>query len=315
MTFELVTLRVGEPNVAVDIPVYREVLAGVSPYFRGAFKSSFKEATGKFLPLTHVSEQTFRIFLQWAHMQAKQDVGGEVPGIGALLPRREKDVVDAADDPEVSSPNADDECMSGPAVDEKMYHLGRPHRDDKAYFENKEWLANFRSTVISYLRLYIFADKYNVHQLRDDILTAFVAQVHACRFWPDPDKELIQFAYANLPASSKLLRFFVLSAAYLWLPDGDCAAKMRAMQVMHTDFAFEVSLVQAQMLQNRQSEEDGMPFALDDAVPNSCVLHEHLVHGKKQCRDRIRNNPHIFATLVDGCVQDARGMASEQNDN
>jgi hypothetical protein len=56
MTFELVTLRVGEPDVAVDIPVYREVLAGISPYFHGAFKGSFKEATDKFLPLTDVSE-------------------------------------------------------------------------------------------------------------------------------------------------------------------------------------------------------------------------------------------------------------------
>jgi hypothetical protein len=129
MTFDIVTLRVGEPDVAVDIPVYREVLAGISPYFCGAFKGSFKEAGDKFLPLTDVSEQTFRIFLQWAHMQGgRRDVGGEVPGVEALLPRREGNVVDVADDPDVLLPDTDmadpdivleddDEFMTPPAVD------------------------------------------------------------------------------------------------------------------------------------------------------------------------------------------------------
>jgi hypothetical protein len=148
-------------------------------------------------------------------------------------------------------------------------------------------------------------------------MTAFVAQVHACNWWPDPDEELIQFTYANLPTSSKFLRFFVVSAAYLWvpLPGEDCATKTRAMRAMHTDFAFDVSLVQAERLQNYQSKKDGIPFCLDDAVPDSCVLHEHLVNSKKQCRDRVRNNSHIFATLVDACVQDGRGMAAEKDDN
>jgi hypothetical protein len=148
----------------------------------------------------------------------------------------------------------DDEFMTPPAVDEDKHRLG-PYPDEgnnNTYFKNKEWRASFQSTVTSYLRLYIFADKYNVRQLRDDIMTAFVAQVHACNWWPDPDEELIQFTYANLPTSSKFLRFFVVSAAYLWvpLPGEDCATKMRAMRAMHTDFAFDVSLVQGERLQN-----------------------------------------------------------------
>ncbi|CAN9372295.1 unnamed protein product [Alternaria alternata] len=60
----LVTVRVGEADTAVDIPIYRDRLSAVSPYFRGAFEGSFKEATDRNLSLTDVSEQTFRIFLQ-----------------------------------------------------------------------------------------------------------------------------------------------------------------------------------------------------------------------------------------------------------
>ena len=37
MSFEMVTVRVGEADVAVDIPVYRDQLSAVSLYFRGAF--------------------------------------------------------------------------------------------------------------------------------------------------------------------------------------------------------------------------------------------------------------------------------------
>jgi hypothetical protein len=63
MSFEMVTVRVGEADAAVDIPVYRDHLSAVSPYFRGAFEGSFKEATDRNLSLTDVSEQTFRMFL------------------------------------------------------------------------------------------------------------------------------------------------------------------------------------------------------------------------------------------------------------
>jgi hypothetical protein len=68
MSLDSVTLRIGEPGVAVDTFMYREILTVVSPYFRSVFEGAFKEATERFLTLTDVSEQTFRIFLQWAHM-------------------------------------------------------------------------------------------------------------------------------------------------------------------------------------------------------------------------------------------------------
>ncbi|KAI8940850.1 hypothetical protein NX059_002111 [Plenodomus lindquistii] len=64
MSFDQVMVRVGEPGVAVSIPIYPDLLAAMSPYFRGAFKGSFKEASDKFITLADVSEQTFRIFME-----------------------------------------------------------------------------------------------------------------------------------------------------------------------------------------------------------------------------------------------------------
>jgi hypothetical protein len=50
-----------------------------------------------------------------------------------------------------------------------------------------------------------------------------------------------------------------------------------------------------------------------DAMPHSCVLHEHLVHVKEQCRKRIRDHSHIFAALIDTCTQNVLGMAQERD--
>jgi hypothetical protein len=209
MSFDMVTLRIGESDVAVDIPVYRDVLSAESHYFRGAFDGSFKEATKRFIPLTDVTEHTFRIFLQWAHMQVgQQPIETAFPGPRVLVPNcstetvtdpmtttTDTDVADNSgggtgdgdsDSSTVGEPDTGDKSSFSPALDEGMYHpiVLDNEQTDTLYYKNKEWLTNFRSTVTSYLRLYIFADKYNVHQLRDDILTAFISQAQAWNWWP-----------------------------------------------------------------------------------------------------------------------------------
>jgi hypothetical protein len=89
MSFDLVTVRVGSPDKAVDIPVYRELLSSVSPYFRDAFEGGFKEAAAGIIPLTDVTEATFRIFLQWAHAQM-HSCGSDVSiPDHSILPRTE----------------------------------------------------------------------------------------------------------------------------------------------------------------------------------------------------------------------------------
>ncbi|KAF1915496.1 hypothetical protein BDU57DRAFT_451017 [Ampelomyces quisqualis] len=60
-------VKKAEAIVAMDVPIHRELLASVSPYFHGAFNGDFKEASDGIISLTDVTEQTFRIFLQWAH--------------------------------------------------------------------------------------------------------------------------------------------------------------------------------------------------------------------------------------------------------
>lgn len=59
----MVTVRLGQVDEAVEIPVNLELLKAVSPYFGGAFEGGFKEATDRKIESTDVTEQTFCIFL------------------------------------------------------------------------------------------------------------------------------------------------------------------------------------------------------------------------------------------------------------
>jgi hypothetical protein len=85
MKLDLVTVRVGEEPHAADLQVYRELLTSVSPNFQGAFDGKFREADERRVALTDIMEQTFRIFLQWAHAQLGCGGDGNVPDISAML--------------------------------------------------------------------------------------------------------------------------------------------------------------------------------------------------------------------------------------
>ena len=82
------------------------------------------------------------------------------------------------------------------------------------------------------------------------------------------------------------------------------------MKEMNEVFAFDVMVVQNERLKETESSE-GMPFWLEDAMPNSCTLHEHLVQDAEQCRKRIRDKPYIFTGLIEMCAQDALGITKE----
>ncbi|KAI4935537.1 uncharacterized protein J4E92_002828 [Alternaria infectoria] len=322
-----VTVRVGEADASVDIVVYRNILSAVSPYFRSAFEGSFVEATDRLISLTDVTEQTFRMFLRWTQIQAHNNQlpsGTIVPPPAILVPNSTTQHGHATatgpaelqpPHPARSGPNAETLPDTTRALDEPGYHqLTHSEDTDKLYFENPEWFEGYCLSLLSFLRLYVFADKYNVPQLRDDVLTAVLAQSISWNWWPDIEQGVIQFAYANLPSSSKFIRFLVISTAFVWLSqDGNCSAtKLRILRELNEDFAFDVTVVQFQRLKTKKTSE-GVPLGMKDAVTNSCALHEHLVQDAEQCRKRIHHQPYIFTGLMEMCAQAALAMKKESD--
>lgn len=259
MDLATVTVRVGEADIAVDITVYRYMLSAVSPYFRGAFEGSFIEATDRFISLTDVTEQTFRMLLQWAHTQKNElPSGGTVQPPGILLQEPMKNTADetgmnpAEIQPSKGTRNVPEAKITSGAASA----LDEASDSDNSMdfnFENPGWVNMYRLSLLSFLRLYIFADKYDVPQLRDDVLTALVAQSNTWGWWPDVERELIEFVYANLPPVSKFIRFLVMATAYVWLAQYGCcsASKVREIREMNEDFAFDVMVVQNSSIKGR----------------------------------------------------------------
>lgn len=300
----MVTVRVGEADAAVNIPVYRDHLSAVSPYFRGAFEGSFKEATDRNLSLTDVSEQTFRMFLQWANIQVNSQSGGDsMTAPEPLLPKLTTKFAN--------------KTITAPAIDEKGYFDGVDM--DESCGKNLEWQGDYHLWRSSFLRLYAFADKYNIPQFRDDILTALISQSRTWEWLSNPDQDLIELAYANLPQSSTFIQFSVLSAAIFHVDPlcKDPTRLLHELKKIHIDFAFEVAVVQVAIYRDNVSKKKNKHTARslwEEALLNSCFLHEHRVQDEKQCRERIRNHPYISNALIDACTQDALGMKERCNE-
>lgn len=166
-----------------------------------------------------------------------------------------------------------------------------------------------------YLNLFIFASEYSVHQLRDDIMTAMVGQSQSWDCFPELSEDLLATAYDNLSSSAMFLSLLVLSAAQCWLTqyDEDCVARLCSLRERNSEYAFEVSKEQAQIVQKWHHDEvyaDG--FKEDDW--SACTMHEHLVMDKDQCWARIRNKTHVFAEPIDACAKDRVSMAQEQEE-
>jgi hypothetical protein len=184
------------------------------------------------------------------------------------------------------------------------------------YFEDTQWKKNHLMVQTSSLNLFIFADKYSVHQLRDHVITALLGQANTWHWSPDPNQELITKAYDNLPESAKFHKFMVHCTAHWWLaePGQDLAARMRSLVEWSPASAFGVSHVPARIIQKCSKESDGRYYHLADCIDDSCFFHEHLVHDETGCRERFRNKTHVFAELIDACAKDGVSMAQEYED-
>jgi hypothetical protein len=106
--------------------------------------------------------------------------------------------------------------------------------------------------VLSCLSLYIFVDKYSVHQLHDDFMTAMFAQSTSWEQFPEPTPHLLTTVYNNLPSSAKFHRLIILCIAYFWLTEAEAnpTVRLRSLHEWQPNLAFEISVALTQMMNN-----------------------------------------------------------------
>jgi hypothetical protein len=84
----------------------------------------------------------------------------------------------------------------------------------------------------------------------------------------------------------------------------------------NADFAFDVSVAQAEWIRSGCTSENGdIKFKLAEDLPNSYVLHEHLVRDKEQWRLRIKASAHVFTTLIKTSIEDGLAMTREEGED
>jgi hypothetical protein len=318
MNFDTVLVRVGKPSV--NIQVYRHLICSVSTFFSGAIDRSFLGVKEGTITLRDVSETTFRTFLVWLHSQCLPSSTPEaVLGFSNSPKVNTKITVDAVKTKLLTGRGRPrkrifDEYVSGKSP--VLRAIG-PEELDRRFHKDPAWQATYQETVKALVRLYIFADRYNIPQLRDDVMSAYIGYCISYGLYPDPDDiEVIDLAYSKLPATSLLSRYFVLSTIYFWTPV-KLTLESGKLERLHPGFTLDVMTAQAQRGQPpEEGETDAtkiVPQLAKYGLRNSCVFHEHQALDENQCRHRLTHSKFIFDGLLEACGKEAETVVSKMS--
>ena len=297
MGSDIVIVRVGEASV--DFSVHKDILFSASRYFHRAWDRSFLGVKERIVTIRDVSEATFRIFLAWCYSQC-------LPGsahLDVLVPPSQT----PQDSGRRTSKRMFDEYVSG-----KSPYLRKlaPEDVDKRYHSNPSWHATYQEVIKTLVRLYVFAHKYSIHQLGDDVMTTYMGYCVSYGLYPDADDaDIIELAYANLPPNSSLARYFVLSTVYFWTPL-KATLESGKLDRLHRRFIQDVMTAQAQRGQPPNRGETTatklVPSLARYGLRDSCVFHEHAGTSEHECRSRMISSKFVFDGLLDACVKEAR---------
>ena len=188
--------------------------------------------------------------------------------------------------------------------------MGEPYRT------NHVWRKTTRKLRLSLAELFIFADKYSIPQLRDDVTTAFVGQCWKRDAFPaQNDNTLILLMATNLPASSRVKEFVAFCIAWAGILHSDKNPEniMRSLQKLDPNLAFEVGITYAVKAHDCIAKSGQMSAFLSDHLPNACVLHDHTHLDQDQCRKRIASQLHVFTAILDACAKAVMTKPAEKD--
>ncbi|KAF2099239.1 hypothetical protein NA57DRAFT_76469 [Rhizodiscina lignyota] len=194
LTHELTIVTVLVGSEKKPFYLYKEVLCHHSEYFRNAFNGEFREASKRELVLDDTNVETFRYVAQWLH-----DQGNNTPLTRQYWVFHNLRLVDnlkkhtsaplaTHSSPDSQNSNGNDEGVPMPS----------PSSLASAAAENL-------------LNLYIFADRYDIRELRNDIMDVWRYEEIASDPYPDPglDNNVFLRAILSTPSQSTLRRYLL----------------------------------------------------------------------------------------------------------
>ncbi|CAD0090540.1 unnamed protein product [Aureobasidium mustum] len=315
----MVTIEVGA--IKEHFVVHQSLLCAKSQYFNKALSGSFKEATTRFVQLPDVSPILFRIFVAWIYHDKliysppdKTTIDEDFKSLKITEEDLEQDPILRSEpqnhssnkEPATSRDSSDDMTerssvvaeleASGPDV---LSNPGPPKTSsasDSALY--KEADPNSWSCDVL-IKLYIFADRFDVRSLRADSLDALMHAIDrdASKF----GLRDIRYIYMNTSANSPLRRFVVHHIAYHHAFSESASswenypAEFLAALVVINGRRLPIKLCRdchhtAILLNGLQGLDIDDVCAEDDFAPyekDSCFYHEHLNEEERNvCRVR-----------------------------
>ncbi|QDS76430.1 hypothetical protein FKW77_004298 [Venturia effusa] len=240
---DVVTVHVGPDKT--PFLVHKDLLTTSSPYFKAAFEGEFREATDKTILLEDISVIQFKLFLDWLYF-------------GRLTEARIKRGECACC--ETSGLNCRAVCHRDPAA-------GRLHAFKQLSEEEDTRLeAIIADGSWNSIKLYIFADRYDVPSLRKAIIDkSWSTWISMCRL----NLSATILALRNLPYKSEMCRLLIDSYTESWKfrYDMSCDNDVLLQQKLPAEFLFHVS--------NGLARLDSVPGQRIKVIKNLCAYHEH----------------------------------------
>jgi hypothetical protein len=316
MGYEMVKVVVGDDKIA--FAVEKNLLCSHSDYFRKAFGSRFLEGEVGSIRLPDVTDITFKILLQWLHGQVIRSAISTVwpaeitiAGVFKNNDEDDDDEDDASVDDDFNPPPTPSDIdgftsesedlgsgSEGSAEEEEDSDAGMNPEStgDEApsgelspsKSDTEAARTAYRHIVFHLIDLYIFADKYDTRQLRNDIMTTICNFEKEYDTYPSP--KLIERAFSDLPASSNMCRYLAKMTALYWDPSEETDDEANLYADLPSEFLFEVMSINTRRVNGKRLAEDTLRVELEDR----CTFHEHTDEAEKDYCKSSRNADKIF---------------------
>lgn len=311
----MVTIEVGIEKE--HFVVHQSFLCAKSQYFSKALSGSFQESITRFVRLPDVSPIIFKIFVAWVYHDTLSYVPSDKKTIGEEFeslqitekdlehkPILENEPLNKSNENKESDIEDSDDNMTGPstpaAMPENSNHdtsstpaSTRESTSLRSHQFQEEDPTTWGCDVL--IRLYVFADRFDICQLRTASLDALIDGSGV--IW---EPIYVRYIYQNTPAKSKLREYTVHSTAY----EGNLArTDVLEWEACPQEFLVAVMFINSRRLPADQcrkcykralsywDSKDSMrgEFSMKKDLPpyerDRCYYHEHLSEEEREaCR-------------------------------
>ncbi|KAF2788011.1 hypothetical protein K505DRAFT_421411 [Melanomma pulvis-pyrius CBS 109.77] len=291
---DLVELNVGENGT--PFMVHKDLLCSQSEYFRRAFNGRFQESEDGFTHVTDVSENTFKIFQQWLYGQVAR---------GATSVKTSFERLMVTDNPMRNGKDKNEAGNNGNAghsysVDSDDDNDDADGEQDEQVEEKSEADKRYHELIDCFLDLFIFADRYETRQLRNDIISAMRNYNSEIGYFPT--LECVPKAFEHLPATSTFCQYLIRTYAWNWNPATDGKDEIdNVYPLLPHAFTLNVMLINCRRANSfKKKKYDDMLVA---ELIDLCNFHEHEDEAaRNDCKASKEHDKVFLRNLLVSCM-------------